>query len=861
MSDEEMNLKASIRSKSRVSFAQNGLIEHERGGTPKGSVSMDAKAFTEVATKANPIGFFGKLGMTIGKGANANKPIKVKKKTLTDFQADEKGPDHSEGEGIGKSSNESSAKGKAKIMSAKKRGKPDQPTGRTNTSEAASKSVKTTSDGAGRKVGGDDGNVGHTSRKKQLDRVVQIADTIRSEKQGDKAHDKEKAREEAREKLRAKKEAEAKRNAEKDKAKQQKAADIEHIVAEKRKSAATFDLPVVPKETLPRKSERRDIAKRNKANANARGGDGKKPVTDDEASGTDRSGVDNADTSPSKRNAKWGGGQGASQQAQEVHKSSPEQRDATDSIDVPPTPTVARGRGRGRGRSTKDGDVTMDKTETMARTEMESPSPRARGRGRGRGSKEDDSITPAETMGRMETSRAQGRGHSVAGDPSQPTSVAKTTEGGGATGAASASQAKPPAVAPMAETEAPEVGGKQLSSEEDEDEYPEWKPGHPKPEVEKVGPPPPKECSFTPRMTTVRETVRPAMDPMQEESLCQHCGNKFKSDAKFCRLCGKPRVARATQLEEALCKHCGNKFKDDAKFCRKCGKPRGAQLEVQEVICQHCGNKFKGDAKFCRKCGKPRGNNQKEAPVVSCQHCGNVFLDDSLFCRKCGKPRGEAQTLKDSNMAPKDSKKETNDWKTIGKTLFKGAASSRSGAEQSGHSDRDGDDAVGAAMGLAAPGRGRSPPQAQQWQQQSAPHGGAVSSARATSPPRDRSEDTMRQWMEGTARRERSLEGMVRTQSEERRFQATEGTAMARLHESMEALGFGQQMSFTPAGGFGPRNQQKKGEPKQEPRPKKQEEQFIEPSSQAADPKRNPVTGGTAPMASGGIPNRTSRPG
>jgi len=77
--------------------------------------------------------------------------------------------------------------------------------------------------------------------------------------------------------------------------------------------------------------------------------------------------------------------------------------------------------------------------------------------------------------------------------------------------------------------------------------------------------------------------------------------NDSISSAGTGRSAANSTPAKASPSSPAVTCTCGNKFASDASFCRKCGRRRP---EVA-MVCS-CGNDFLPDATFCRKCGRKR---------------------------------------------------------------------------------------------------------------------------------------------------------------------------------------------------------------------------------------------------------------
>jgi subtilisin family serine protease/RNA polymerase subunit RPABC4/transcription elongation factor Spt4 len=63
---------------------------------------------------------------------------------------------------------------------------------------------------------------------------------------------------------------------------------------------------------------------------------------------------------------------------------------------------------------------------------------------------------------------------------------------------------------------------------------------------------------------------QPQAMPRSQVARCQHCGATVRSGARFCPVCGQPRVP--THLARR-CQHCGALLREGGRFCPKCGQP------------------------------------------------------------------------------------------------------------------------------------------------------------------------------------------------------------------------------------------------------------------------------------------------
>lgn len=94
---------------------------------------------------------------------------------------------------------------------------------------------------------------------------------------------------------------------------------------------------------------------------------------------------------------------------------------------------------------------------------------------------------------------------------------------------------------------------------------------------------------------------------------CSHCGVTQLREGMFCSYCGKPApedpsiVQNTEQNDEnsdamGVCPICGNRQKSDKKFCANCGHTMEVQSPTERV-CPGCGSKIEDIALFCMECG------------------------------------------------------------------------------------------------------------------------------------------------------------------------------------------------------------------------------------------------------------------
>ncbi len=62
---------------------------------------------------------------------------------------------------------------------------------------------------------------------------------------------------------------------------------------------------------------------------------------------------------------------------------------------------------------------------------------------------------------------------------------------------------------------------------------------------------------------------------------------------------GKSSSNKGDNAGKVVCQNCGQKNESTAKFCSNCGN-----AITQEKFCSSCGSKLESDAKFCSNCGQ-----------------------------------------------------------------------------------------------------------------------------------------------------------------------------------------------------------------------------------------------------------------
>ncbi|MBN1975812.1 MAG: S8 family serine peptidase [Anaerolineae bacterium] len=80
----------------------------------------------------------------------------------------------------------------------------------------------------------------------------------------------------------------------------------------------------------------------------------------------------------------------------------------------------------------------------------------------------------------------------------------------------------------------------------------------------------PSHPATEPRLGQKGGALPAAAPQLPQDARCQYCGAGVRPGARFCPVCGQPRVPT---LLVRHCPHCGAILRDGARFCAKCGQP------------------------------------------------------------------------------------------------------------------------------------------------------------------------------------------------------------------------------------------------------------------------------------------------
>lgn len=96
-------------------------------------------------------------------------------------------------------------------------------------------------------------------------------------------------------------------------------------------------------------------------------------------------------------------------------------------------------------------------------------------------------------------------------------------------------------------------------------------------------------------------------------NLCDDCGEKNDSDARFCKKCGTLLIEKIETPDEVVleksadCMICGTDSSDGAKFCESCGH------SIKMVLCDNCTEIVDPGSKCCTSCGALLSGTTKQS--------------------------------------------------------------------------------------------------------------------------------------------------------------------------------------------------------------------------------------------------------
>jgi predicted amidophosphoribosyltransferase len=120
----------------------------------------------------------------------------------------------------------------------------------------------------------------------------------------------------------------------------------------------------------------------------------------------------------------------------------------------------------------------------------------------------------------------------------------------------------------------------------------------------------------------------------RDHFICPLCQAENRADAKFCRLCGKPRlnldcavklqnteadsVAAPQELEQiqagsksTLCRQCQAQVRSTDRFCSWCGQEGPCDGFADCLYCPKCQKRLPAQANFCFACGVHVGPHKR----------------------------------------------------------------------------------------------------------------------------------------------------------------------------------------------------------------------------------------------------------
>lgn len=118
------------------------------------------------------------------------------------------------------------------------------------------------------------------------------------------------------------------------------------------------------------------------------------------------------------------------------------------------------------------------------------------------------------------------------------------------------------------------------------------------------------------------------MPPENEEEtfICPICEAENRQSARFCRRCGRSRLALereervgesgAEKLHQLVCPRCTSPVRVTDSYCSYCGDSQPYRILAHMKVCRDCGTQMPEVANFCYACGTDVGNlSTKQVPV------------------------------------------------------------------------------------------------------------------------------------------------------------------------------------------------------------------------------------------------------
>jgi predicted amidophosphoribosyltransferase len=120
----------------------------------------------------------------------------------------------------------------------------------------------------------------------------------------------------------------------------------------------------------------------------------------------------------------------------------------------------------------------------------------------------------------------------------------------------------------------------------------------------------------------------------RDHFICPLCQADNRANAKFCRLCGKPRLdlPEPPQIAEAGSFVAGQKLEQ-------------IHIGGKSTLCRQCQAQVRGTDKFCSWCGQ-EGPCDSLADSLDCPKCQKRLPAQANFCFACGTHVGPHKRLK-----------------------------------------------------------------------------------------------------------------------------------------------------------------------------------------------------------------------
>jgi ribosomal protein L40E len=124
----------------------------------------------------------------------------------------------------------------------------------------------------------------------------------------------------------------------------------------------------------------------------------------------------------------------------------------------------------------------------------------------------------------------------------------------------------------------------------------------------------------------------------RDHFICPLCQAENRVNAKFCRLCGKPRLDLDRGFEQVAEGTEENMIVESQKL-------EQIQAVSKSTVCRQCHAQVRGTDKFCSWCGQ-EGPCDELADSLDCPKCHKRLPAQANFCFACGVHVGPHKRLK-----------------------------------------------------------------------------------------------------------------------------------------------------------------------------------------------------------------------